>query len=165
MDPSKQTGTVPCADQNLIQEEIQQKERSFTINAKARILYAEDDPIARLVIKKLLEKDGHCVSFAFNGMDALHKLEIYDFDLILMDIQMPEMDGIEATRVIRSAKRFSNKRDIPIIALTACATNGDRELFLSAGMNDFLPKPMDISALKDMIARTIYEFNCITQSV
>jgi CheY-like chemotaxis protein len=78
-----------------------------------------------------------------------------DYDCILMDIQMPGMDGLEATRAIRSDERFRDKRGIPIIALTAHAMLGDRENFIAAGMNDYLSKPMEIDALRRAVARVL----------
>ncbi|WP_243311814.1 PAS domain S-box protein [Fundidesulfovibrio agrisoli] len=121
------------------------------------ILFAEDDTVTRLSTKKLLENAGHRVSVAQNGLEALQLLEREPFDLILMDIQMPEMDGIEATRAIRFQERFEAVREIPIIALTAYAMNGDRESFLAVGMNGYISKPMDIAALKELIANTMEE--------
>jgi CheY-like chemotaxis protein/anti-sigma regulatory factor (Ser/Thr protein kinase) len=120
-----------------------------------RILFAEDDTVTRTSIKKLLEKAGHHVTVAVDGFDALKKLEEGVFDLILMDIQMPQMDGLEATRIIRFQYRFEAVRDIPIIALTAYAMSGDRERFIGAGMNDYISKPVDIEALKEVIVRVM----------
>lgn len=120
-----------------------------------RILYAEDDSVTRLAIKKLLEKSGHRISLAEDGRKALQALEDETFDLILMDIQMPEMDGVEATRRIRFDDRFDAVREIPIIALTAYAMDGDRETFLAAGMNDYVAKPVEIGSLKQVISRVM----------
>ena len=120
-----------------------------------RILFAEDDSVTRFMLKRLLEKAGHQVSVAVDGRDALDVLEKGEFDLILMDVQMPEMDGVEATRIIRFSDRFEAVRDIPIIAMTAYAMSGDRETFLAAGMNDYLAKPVDMDELKKVIAWTM----------
>jgi PAS domain S-box-containing protein len=120
-----------------------------------RILFAEDDSVTRLTIKRLLEKTGHTVSVAVDGEDALRILEQEQFDLILMDIQMPVLDGMAATRAIRFKDRFEAIRDIPIIAVTAYAMSGDREKFLGAGMNDYISKPVDIEALKAVIANVM----------
>jgi PAS domain S-box-containing protein len=119
------------------------------------ILFAEDDAVTRTSIKKLLEKAGHHVTVAVDGFDALKKLEEGVFDLILMDIQMPQMDGLEATQSIRFQYRFEAVRDIPIIALTAYTMSGDRERFIGAGMNDYISKPVDIEALKEVIAKVM----------
>ncbi len=103
--------------------------------------------------RKLLEKLGHTVTTAANGREVLHLLERQDFDLILMDIQMPVMDGVAATRAIRGNAGPKPRPSIPIIALTAYAMNGDRETFLHAGMNDYLAKPVQMEALRLAIAR------------
>jgi len=108
-----------------------------------------------MVTKKLLEKAGYEVALAVDGRDALEKLASQDFDLILMDIQMPEMDGVEATQHIRFKDRFEAKRDIPIIAMTAYAMSGDREKFLEAGMNDYISKPVDSKALVELIEKVM----------
>lgn len=120
-----------------------------------RILFAEDDSVTRMVTKKLLEKAGYDVILAVDGKDALEKLDSHDFDLILMDIQMPEMDGVEAAQHIRFRDRFEAKRDIPIIAMTAYAMSGDREKFLAAGMNDYISKPVESKALVEVIERIL----------
>ena len=106
-----------------------------------RLLLAEDDRINQLAAKALLEREGFSVDVADSGEAVLAALADNDYDCILMDIQMPGMDGLEATRVIRSDDRFKDKRKIPIIALTAHAMIGDRENFIKAGMDDYLSKP------------------------
>jgi two-component system, sensor histidine kinase len=125
-----------------------------------RILFAEDDSVTRLTVKKLLEKAGHAVSVAVNGREALEQLERAPFDLILMDIQMPEMDGVEATRIIRFADRFESVREVPIIAMTAYAMSGDRERFLGAGMDGYIAKPVDIDQLKALIGQVMSSRAC-----
>jgi len=126
-----------------------------------RILIAEDDAVTRLSLKRLLEKAGHNVTAAVDGADALRVLEKEQFDLILMDIQMPVMDGVEATRAIRFKDRFEAIRDIPIIAVTAYAMSGDRDKILGAGMNDYISKPVDIEALKTIIAKAMGKVNAV----
>ena len=119
------------------------------INAGAgfRVLLVEDDPSNRIPTQKLLEQAGHEVALAENGRQALELLAENDFDCVLMDIQMPVMDGIEATRIIRESEALGPKRNIPIIALTAYAMEGDREKFLAAGMNGYVAKPVEIDSL------------------
>jgi PAS domain S-box-containing protein len=124
-----------------------------------RFLLAEDDPVNQLAITAMLEKRGHSVACAHNGLQVLELVTVSAFDVVLMDVQMPEMDGIEATRHIRLLPEFSCVRDIPIIALTACAMNGDRERFLAAGMNEYLAKPVDWKVL-DKIVKTLLEARC-----
>ncbi len=118
---------------------------------KLRILLAEDDPSNALPTRKLLEKAGHTVVLAEDGRQVLDMLKQQDFDLILMDIQMPTMSGMEATMAIRSSTDPGIKRDIPIIALTAYAMIGDREKFLAAGMNDYLAKPVRMEELEQVL--------------
>jgi len=119
-----------------------------------RILLAEDDETTVFSVSKLLEKSGHSVAVARNGQEALGMHEANNFDLILMDISMPNMDGIEACQRIRGS-RNSHKRDIPIIALTAYAMAGDKEKFLATGMNGYVAKPVNMESLMQMIARTL----------
>jgi len=126
-----------------------------SIPSQKRILFTEDDSVTRMVTKKLLEKAGYEVTLAVDGRDALEKLASQDFELILMDIQMPEMDGVEATQHIRFEDRFEPKREIPIIAMTAYALSGDREKFLAAGMNDYISKPVDTKTLVKLIEKVL----------
>ena len=106
-----------------------------------RILLAEDNTVNQVVAVRLLQKIGHTVMVVANGRDAVLMLDDQDFDLVLMDVQMPEMDGIEATRVIREKEKASGKH-IPIIAMTAHAMKGDRERCLAAGMDGYIAKPI-----------------------
>jgi signal transduction histidine kinase/CheY-like chemotaxis protein len=119
-----------------------------------RILLAEDDETTAFSISRLLEKSGHSVTLANNGQEALEMHEGNDFDLILMDVSMPIMDGIEACQHIRNS-RNSHKRDIPIIALTAYAMAGDKERFLAAGMSGYVAKPVNIENLLQMMSETL----------
>ena len=107
---------------------------------RLNILLAEDNPVNQKVAAKILEKRGHRVVVAPNGKKAIEALNKESFDLILMDIQMPEMDGIAATRKIRNSK--SEIRNLPIVAMTAHAMNGDRERYLEAGMDGYVVKPI-----------------------
>ena len=121
-----------------------------------RILLAEDDETTVFSISRLLEKSGHSVVVAHNGQEALKMHEANDFDLILMDVSMPVMNGIEACKRIRGFEN-SHKRNIPIIALTAYAMAGDKEKFLAAGMNGYVAKPVNMESLKQMMAETLAE--------
>jgi PAS domain S-box-containing protein len=116
-----------------------------------RVLLVEDDRVNQLTAKRLLEKMGHEVAIAEDGLKALAALEEASFDLVLMDIQMPEMDGLETTRRIRELE--ADYATIPIVAVTAHALKGDRERFIAGGMNDFIPKPVDMQALRESIER------------
>jgi CheY-like chemotaxis protein/anti-sigma regulatory factor (Ser/Thr protein kinase) len=117
----------------------------------ARILVAEDNAVNQKLIARILEKKGHRVDVVGNGREAVDAVMKVGYDLVLMDVQMPEMDGLEATRRIRAADRPAVAR-IPIIALTANAMQGDQERCLSAGMDDYLSKPVkpaDLTATLD----------------
>ncbi|MBC8872818.1 MAG: response regulator [Planctomycetes bacterium] len=119
-----------------------------------RILLVEDSLVNQKLAATLLRKRGHDVSLANNGREALKALESQTFDLVLMDIQMPEMDGIEATRAIREKEQETGLH-IPIIALTAHALDGDRERCLDAGMDNFLAKPIHADRLEATIEATL----------
>ena len=106
--------------------------------ASLRVLLAEDNPVNQQVAVAILVKRGHEVHVASNGREALHAVEERDYDVVLMDIQMPEMDGFEATHAIRALPKG---KDLPIIGLTAHALSGERERCLSHGMTDYLAKP------------------------
>ncbi|TVR92235.1 MAG: response regulator, partial [Spirochaetaceae bacterium] len=127
------------------------------------ILLAEDDRLNQVFMKSLLTKMGHQVVLAANGQEAVHLYENQAFDCILMDIQMPLMSGVEATRAIRAqeADARSHALDsedasisrIPIVAVTAHTLPGDRQRFLAAGMDDYLPKPVSQRALHEMLEK------------
>jgi PAS domain S-box-containing protein len=128
-------------------------EEHATPPIRLHILLAEDDPVNRLSVQRLLEKSGHVISVAQNGAEALRILEEKDVDCVLMDIQMPVMDGVEATKAIRSALPLEPKRSIPVIALTAYAMQGDREKFLTTGFDDCLVKPVTLKDITDTLAK------------
>ena len=119
-----------------------------------RILVAEDNLINQKVVCYMLEKKGHQVTSAHNGQEALEAVEKGLFDVILMDVQMPKMDGFEATAAIRE-KEKQTKSHIPIVALTAHAMKGDRERCLEAGMDDYVSKPIKPEELFATIERAI----------
>jgi CheY-like chemotaxis protein/nitrogen-specific signal transduction histidine kinase len=116
------------------------------------ILVAEDNDVSRMLVGRLLTKQGHTVTEAVTGLEAVTHYERGTFDLILMDIQMPDMDGFEATAEIRERERVTGDH-IPIIALTAHAIKGDRERCLEAGMDDYLSKPIQPAELVAAIRR------------
>jgi PAS domain S-box-containing protein len=117
----------------------------------ARILLAEDNITNQIVTVNVLKKLGHRVDVAANGQEAISALRSVPYNLVLMDCQMPEMDGFEATRRIRAGDAGRLGMLTPIIALTAAAMEGDREKCLEAGMNDYLPKPINNEALSDIL--------------
>ncbi len=105
------------------------------------------------VAARLLEKSGHSVVIVGNGKEAIAALRREPFDMVLMDVQMPEMDGFEATKVIRDDEAGHNKH-IPIIAMTAHAMTGDRERCLAAGMDGYVSKPIRAADLLKLIEQT-----------
>jgi len=119
------------------------------------ILLAEDDDVNLMAGKHLLEKLGHRVTTAKDGREVLEHVQNTDVDLIFMDIQMPKLDGYEATKRIRTFEAFESKPRVPIVAMTAYSMNGDREKFLQAGMNDYIPKPVGVDMLRRAIARVM----------
>ncbi len=120
--------------------------------AGAGVLLVEDISINQQVMREYLERCRVSVVIAGNGREALERVRSHPFELVLMDIQMPEMDGYEATRAIRDDGRFD---DLPIIALTAHAMEGDREKCLAAGMNDYLSKPVEPERLLQLLKQWI----------
>jgi two-component system sensor kinase len=117
-----------------------------------KILLAEDGLINQKVAVGLLAALGHQVTVAENGAAAVRAHEREPFDLILMDVEMPQMDGLEATAIIREREETSHRRT-PIVAMTAHALKGDRERFLATGMDDYLSKPVDPYHLRQVIGR------------
>jgi CheY-like chemotaxis protein len=116
-----------------------------------RILIAEDNAVNRRVASRLLEKRGHTALTAANGAEALEALAQHQFDLILMDVQMPVMDGIEATEALRRKEMGSGRR-LPVIAMTALAMDGDRDRCRAAGMDGYLSKPIQPEELYKALA-------------
>ncbi len=126
------------------------REEAGTLDS-LRILLAEDDRVNQLAMTRILEKAGGVVTVAHDGREALAALEEHDFDVVLMDIQMPVMDGLEATRSIRESERLGPRRRTPIIALTAYAMAGDKDKFLRAGMDGYLAKPVGARVVGDLV--------------
>ena len=141
------TFATPAQDAHAVSEE---PEAALT-HAPARILLAEDDPDNQNVMSLLLKKAGYEVAIAEHGRRALEMLQEGDFDAVFMDIQMPVMNGLEATAAIRNSDALGAKRDIPIFALTSYAMDGDRELFLGAGMDAYLSKPVKIDEVRRLL--------------
>jgi len=119
----------------------QQQEKSL------RILLAEDNIVNQKVAQSMLQKMSHRVDTVANGMEAIRALEKLPYDLVLMDVQMPEMDGFEATKHIRNPQSVVLNHEIPVIAMTAHAMKGDKEICLQAGMDDYITKPISLQSL------------------
>ncbi len=135
---------APAAEGTLANPEADPRSR-----ASIRVLLAEDNPVNQRVMIALLAKSGVRVDVAGNGVEAIEAVRSRPYDLILMDIQMPELDGVQAARRIRELE--GEMGHIPIIAVTAHAMKGDREKYLQAGMNDYLPKPINRAELLSKI--------------
>ena len=119
-----------------------------------RILLAEDNLVNQRLMTRLLEKRGHRVVLAADGHKALAALETHSYDLVLMDIQMPEMNGMEATARIREKEKITGGHQ-PIVALTALAMKGDQELCLAGGMDGYLAKPIRAEELDQILNRYV----------
>jgi len=120
-----------------------------------KILLAEDNLVSAVMLEKILVKDNHSVVIARNGVEAMDLLKESEFDLILMDIEMPLLDGMEATEKIRQGNAGAAKKDIPIIALTAHVLGDVYTKCMRAGMNSFISKPINIRELKGIL-RNVY---------
>ncbi len=137
----------------ILENPLAVPEGDFAVGATDKtldVLLVEDDKVNQILAMRLLEKQGHRVFLANNGQEALDYLTDHYPDIVLMDIQMPVMDGVEATRRIRENPRFKN---LPIIALTAYAVKGDRERFLADGMNDYISKPINLNVFYELLRR------------
>jgi two-component system cell cycle response regulator DivK len=119
---------------------------------KSTILYVEDNPDNRSLIRRVLEAEDYAIVEAINATQALDKLENGNIDLVLMDINMPDMDGYTLTAKIKAIQKFSK---IPIVAVTANVMRGDREKSLGAGCDGYIQKPIDIDTLSQQIERFI----------
>ncbi|MGD8512814.1 MAG: response regulator [Deltaproteobacteria bacterium] len=120
---------------------------------EARILLVEDNVVNQKFALKLLEKAGYRADVVGNGNEAVKALETDAYDLVLMDVQMPEMDGYEATGVIRDPQSKVQNHEVPIIAMTAHAMKGDRERCIEAGMDDYISKPIQVQKLAEVMER------------
>ncbi|NLA74245.1 MAG: response regulator, partial [Deltaproteobacteria bacterium] len=126
---------------------------------RTRILLVEDNVINRKLGLKMIEKFGFRADCAANGIEAIKALESFKYDIVLMDVQMPEMDGLEATRIIRDPGSSVLDHNVKIIAMTAHAMQGDRERCINAGMDDYTNKPIRPQELLDAIERQIQKIS------
>jgi CheY-like chemotaxis protein len=145
------TDRQDSTQQSLItRHSIKEENRS-----KTRVLIVEDNPVNQKVAQLHLKKLGYASDIAANGTEAVAALCHTRYDLVFMDQQMPQMDGLEATRAIRSSDKICNP-DVPIIAMTANALKGDKEKCIDAGMNDYLAKPIDAKKIKHKIEKWLF---------
>lgn len=144
-------GTKPV---NLYEEKTSDEDSALPTDVK--ILVVDDHPINRIFAQKMLTKMGfQNLDLAEDGKQALEKIEAQSYDLVLMDCQMPEIDGYQATTILREKEQASNGERLPVIALTANAMVGDREKCLKAGMDDYLSKPIKADKLSDLIKKWV----------
>jgi two-component system, sensor histidine kinase and response regulator len=136
---------------------------SGNAEASLRILVAEDNAVNQNLVARLFEKRGHYVKVVANGLEALDALELGTYDLVLMDMQMPEMDGFEATAELRKREKQTGHHT-PIIALTAHAMKGDRERCLEAGMDGYLSKPIFAPELDELLGKYIALRSAVSQA-
>lgn len=142
--------TIPCTEGQapLLSESMPVE---LNEGRKLHILVAEDNLVNQQIAAAFIKRMGHTSEVVVNGLEAVEAVGAGSFDVVLMDIQMPDMDGVEATHAIRQLS--GSARNVPIIALTANAMSGNREEYLSAGMNDYVAKPVDPAELQNAIAR------------
>lgn len=131
---------------------MKSKEAEAEPRRELRVLLAEDNAVNQQLVIHLLEREGHEVVVAENGREATEKFEEGAYDLVLMDVQMPEMSGLEATRRIRKLEANDGEHSVPIVALTAQATEADRERCMEVGMDAYLSKPMKEEELDEILA-------------
>jgi len=141
------TSTEAC-DANEIESAFDQGPSDVSLN----VLVAEDNSINQIVARKTIEKFGHRVSIASDGREALEMVKEHDYDFVLMDLEMPEMDGIEATKAIR-ALPSNEDSELVIYAMTGHAMAESQEACIDAGMNGFLSKPFDPTQLRDSLLK------------
>ena len=146
-------GSLPARNRSSPVPLLAEGGRSTQPNSTFRILLAEDHPSNQLVALEILKRLGYQTDAVSNGLAAIHALQKHRYDLVLMDCQMPEMDGFEATRRIRKGEAGPDNARIPVIALTANAMADQRELSLMAGMNEHICKPVKVQALSEVLQR------------
>jgi len=134
----------------------------YNYASDARVLLAEDNPVNQMVAVEILTLAGMQVQTAANGLEAMEKIKTQDFDVVLMDVQMPRMDGLEATAGIRNDL---GRKDLPIIAMTAHAMRGDREKCIAAGMDDYISKPIDRLKLYKVLKKYIPDVTVMSGSL
>jgi len=144
---SRADGLSPSSAGLLTRHEIRESGPHLSV------LVVEDHPVNQMLARELLERWGHTVTMAENGAAALERIAEGPFDLVLMDMQMPVMGGVEATRLIREREKSLGSKRVPILAMTASAMHSDRDACIAAGMDDYVAKPVEVDALYSVIVR------------
>jgi len=145
-------------ESNIIRESKASKKNIANIiyentnHAPKHVLVVDDNDINKKLLAKVLESLDLKISYASNGVEAVELREKESFDIIFMDIEMPLMDGVEASKIIRKFENKHNKKAVPIVALTANTGQSDRDTYINAGMNDYLAKPIVIADVKSRLA-------------
>ena len=132
------------------------KKADISILNGVKVLLVEDDEMNLKLINRMLDKFGCITDTAFDGKEAMEKIKDKGYDLVLMDIQLPVMNGIQVTEIVR---REMNS-DVPIIALTAAAMKGDKERAMASGMNGYMIKPVDSEEIEELLLKLILEREC-----
>ncbi len=155
----KQSHKEPVTDQinrvPVVQHHKQPSSKSSS-GLQAHILVVEDTYETQMIVQAILEKEKYNVDFASNGKIAIQMLESIPYDLVLMDIMMPDMDGLELTKKIRNQEIQLHTQDIPIIAMTAYGLDGDKERFLKSGMSGYLSKPFTADDLRQTVEQALF---------
>ncbi|MBN1759393.1 MAG: response regulator, partial [Chitinispirillaceae bacterium] len=154
----EKAGAEMCSDngQSLTSPAVRRPVSAETLGRPVSILIVEDNTINQLVFKKVLEKNGFSVGTAGNGLEAIDALEMREYDIVFMDVQMPGMDGIEATKLIRGRMTSVLNPEVPVIAITANAMKVNRDECVKAGMNDFISKPVTVEAIDAIVERWLH---------
>jgi len=157
--------TVSCEYGQESLEQVMEQKQDLTVSPErkrlAKILLAEDDTTNQKVAKGILEKLGYSLDIVNNGKEVVNVLKQVLYDLVFMDCQMPEMDGYEATGVIRNPASGVVNNTIPVIAMTAHAMTGDRERCLSAGMDDYVTKPIKMDSMSAVLNKWLTQYSVI----
>lgn len=138
---------------NDVQTRINTPSTQSQMNKNLRILLAEDNIVNQKVAQGMLQKLGYHADTVANGLEAIKALEMLPYDLVLMDVQMPDMDGFEATRLVRNPRSTVLNHEIPIVAMTAHAMKGDKERCLETGMNDYIAKPVSLQSMMQLLEK------------
>ena len=141
----------------MVRREVPER---FSMRFPARILIVEDQPMNQKIVQMMLQKLGYDVRIAGNGREGVEMVNDGTTDLIFMDLQMPVMGGLEAVKAIRNPETGIGNPDIPVVAMTANATQEDKDECLNAGMNAFITKPVMMQDLQDVLKKWVPRFGC-----